>query len=326
MASTVRTNGRQDGSRLRWMDLTRGAAIVLVILHHSIDIPAAVFDTPMPAALVVVDRVFAPFRIPLLMFLSGMLLPRSFRRTTGPYFAGKARGILWPYLVWSLVVLGVAGQLSFGALANVLFYPPTYLWYLWFLLVFYSVAWLLRRLSVPPLPAAAVALIASMFLPEDYRLSRFAFLLAFFLAGWWWAQAESRLTIRESVRRTVICCGLLLATVTAVLSAMGTATRYEVAFAWGTIALIVAVALGLPSDRPRRWAKPAEFVGRNSIVFYVSHYPVIFVLDAGLLPLLGPGHEWVVVLATLTTALAVGIVLSVARGRIPPVNRLFQWR
>ncbi|MCR2825250.1 acyltransferase family protein [Microbacterium sp. zg.Y909] len=306
------------------MDLTRGTAILLVVLHHSIEIPETL-GVGAPRALAAVDAVFAPFRMPLLMFLSGMLLPRSFRRPARDYFVGKARGILWPYLVWSLIVLAIAGELSARILLNVVVYPPTYLWYLWFLFAFYVIAWVLHRFSVPPLGASAVILVASMFLPDDYRLARFAFLMAFFFAGWWWAQAEERLRIGLRTRVAIVAVGLLLAAATAVLSATGTVERYEASFAWGTVGLIAAIALGLPSTATRRWARPLEFVGRNSIVFYVSHYPVILALDSWLLAATDDGSLWISATLTMVAALAVGVVLTVARDRIPVVRWLFEW-
>lgn len=305
------------------MDLMRGIAILLVILHHSIAIPSE-FEAEIPAALQLLDAVFAPFRMPLLMFLSGMLLPRSFRRSTREYFLGKARGILWPYAVWSIIVLAIAGQLTVSILLNVLVYPPTYLWYLWFLFAFYVAAWLLRRLHIPPLVASIAVLIVSMFLPDDYRLSRFAFLMAFFLAGWWWAQNDRR-DMAPRLRTVVVIVGLVLAVAASVLSGMGIAPRYEAAFAWGTVGLIAAIVLGVPSTAARRWAMPLEFVGRNSIVFYVSHYPVILAIVLWLLPAFDAGTVWLLALAAVIAAVAVGILLAVGRKKVPPLRWLFEW-
>lgn len=309
--------------RLRWMDLMRGAAILLVILHHSIEIPR-MLDADIPAVLQTLDAVFAPFRMPLLMFLSGMLLPRSFRRSTRDYFLGKARGILWPYAVWSIIVLAILGQLTVSILLNVLVYPPTYLWYLWFLFAFYTVAWVLQRLHVPPLAASIAVLVVSVFLPDDYRLSRFAFLMAFFLAGWWWAQNDRR-SVSPRVRVVVVAVALGLAVLASVLAATGVASRYEATFAWGSVALIVAIVLGVPSTAQRRWALPLEYVGRNSIVFYVSHYPVIFAVVVWLLPAFQTGTLWLLAMTAMVVAIAAGILLTMGRDRLPALRWLFEW-
>ena len=302
------------------MDLTRGAAILLVIVHHSIVIP--VHEGTASPPLVVLDAFFAPFRMPLLMFLSGMLLPRSLRKPPSEYFRGKARGLLWPYLLWSLIVLALAGELTLSIVPNILIYPPTYLWYLWFLFVFYAIAWVLRRLSIPLIPIIALALIFSVLLPDAYRLSRFAFLFAFFLAGWWWASSSDRVRLGRRTRWIVVSAGLLLAIAASVLSALGFALRYEAGFAWGTAGLIAAVALGLPSLQGRRWETWFEYVGRNSIVFYVSHYPVIYILD---LVLLGALAEPALTVLSAIAAIGVGVLLSLARERFPVLRWLFEW-
>lgn len=312
------------GMRAAWMDQARGIAIVLVVLHHSMTW-AELFGLQVPPVLVVFDAAFLPFRMPLLMFLSGMLVTRSLGKPTATYFAGKWRGIGWPYLLWTLIFLSLTGTLTLSLVPNILVYPPTYLWYLWFLFAFYVVAWVLARFQVPPLPVAALALAASAVAPEEYRISRFFFLMSFFMLGWWWQRAGIGERGSHRLRMLVAATGFAAGAVISGISIGGTPTRYVTVYAWGVIALIAALALVLPGARSGRYARPIEFVGRNSIVFYVVHYPLLWVMDVLLVQTWGWTEVWVVWAVGVAAAIAAGSALSVARSRSRGVGTLFAW-
>lgn len=59
-----------------------------------------------------------------------------------------------------------------------------------------------------------------------------------------------------------------------------------------------------------------EAVGRESIVYYLSHYPVMVLVGAGLTSA-GISNPWVHIMAALASALVVGWLL--VRGRRSPV-------
>ena len=65
--------------RYEWMDTLRGSAIVLMLVWHATAIPALV-GIPVPTALIAVNDALLPFRMPTLMFLSGLLLPAALRK------------------------------------------------------------------------------------------------------------------------------------------------------------------------------------------------------------------------------------------------------
>src|SRR6478735_4086004 len=88
--------------RLHWMDLLRGCAVLLVIAFHASTYPIE-FGMEVPDVLVTINVALTPFRLPTLLVLSGMLLPRALEKPLGRYYAGKARNILWPYLVWTVL-------------------------------------------------------------------------------------------------------------------------------------------------------------------------------------------------------------------------------
>ncbi|MDK6499355.1 hypothetical protein QP341_26160, partial [Escherichia coli] len=77
-----------------------------------------------------VVQVFQSWRMPMLVFLSGVLLPRSVSKPLGTYYRGKAERILWPFLVWMVVLALATGRP--GSLLSGEFWRGG-AWHLWFL-------------------------------------------------------------------------------------------------------------------------------------------------------------------------------------------------
>lgn len=313
-------------TRYQWMDLARGVAILLVIgLHAMTQLPK--FDIEVPAALVIADDAVSPFRMPLLMFLSGMLLTRSLSKRASVYFGGKVRTIIWPYVLWSLILLAATGALTLSAIVSVVLVPPTYLWYLWFLFAYYVLAWPMSKMPVPPIAWAAVALAASAVAPDTFRISRFLYLLAFFMLGWWWNQQLAKRWSQPSpaVRTVIVALASAAAVAGSAMSALGVIdVRYEAVHAWIPLALLAAVALGLPALRLNgALSAPFRYVGRNSVVFYVTHVTAIWLLDAALVAA-GVQAPWALYIAGVVVALIVGFAFSAVRQVWAPAGWLFE--
>lgn len=71
------------------MDAFRGAAILLVILQHSTGIPRTRGVSLKIGIIESLTGVLAPYRMPLLLLLSGLLLGPSLNKPLGTYFSGK---------------------------------------------------------------------------------------------------------------------------------------------------------------------------------------------------------------------------------------------
>src|SRR5690606_3028309 len=69
----VRDALERHNRRITWMDVLRGLAILLVILHHTTQIVAYRVDE-VPEFFAFISAFFAPYRMPMLMFLSGLLV------------------------------------------------------------------------------------------------------------------------------------------------------------------------------------------------------------------------------------------------------------
>lgn len=258
--------------RLLWMDRLRGAAIVAVIVLHA-ELGARAGsgrDLPLVPA---VNELLSPYRMPMLVALSGVLLTPALAKPWRAYLRGKVRHLLWPYLVWVALDTAYAalraGGLGWDYVARLAYDPQTYLWFLAYLFVFYLVG-----LGLPPWARIVggplvLALVWNADPAADWH--KFAWLLGWFLVG-------------DTVGRVV-----------------------------------------------RRWLHPAVvsprdvlgFVGRNSVVFYVSHLMVIiFVTDLAIW--LGVRDPTALFVLAVVVPLVVGTMLVRGR-RHRVIDGLFVW-
>jgi len=258
--------------RLGWMDTVRGAAVIGVIVMHAELEVVSTTGGALPAVHTL-NEWLGPVRMPLLVFLSGLLVPRSLARGAGAHLQGKVVHILWPYLVWGLldathvlVDAGVRGDPLPWELVGQLFHDPhTYLWFLGYLFVFH--------VAVTPLPATArtigVPLVfwAAGQVPVDTSADKFLTLFGWFLVGdlaarWLAGRVPARVartTARFEVaplaavgRSSLVyyACHLLVLTyAVTVYAALGLTSP---GLLWLAI-IVTAVAVGAALDHGRRW-------------------------------------------------------------------------
>ena len=147
------------------LDIARGLGIALVVAGHAlIGIERALGETPAGRfAIVLIYAV----HMPLFFFVSGLLArsaltepPRDFARRLGSRF-------VWPYLLWSVLLLGF--HASFSDVTNtrveapdplrILWAPPSVMWFLYVLAASFGFARLLRPLPRPAMRAIGAALV-----------------------------------------------------------------------------------------------------------------------------------------------------------------------
>ncbi|GAB3770504.1 acyltransferase family protein [Nocardioides pacificus] len=180
-------------ARQSWMDGIRGACVLAVVLLHAELVVAGVADRPVPTPLTILNTELEPCRMPLLVLLSGLLLPRSLAKGARHHVEGKLRALAWPYAVWAALdglhltvhVLRSGGGVPWDFLGRLAYDPPTYLWFLAYLFVFHLLATPLpatvRTLAGPCLVLAADLLEPGLL--SDPELHRFVSLLGWFLVG-----------------------------------------------------------------------------------------------------------------------------------------------
>ena len=303
--------------RQTWMDVVRGVCIVLVLLLHAYSL---IMNSPGTETIKAFNLVFGPYRMPILMFLSGLLLHRSLGKEVRPYVYGKLATIFWPFLIWSLVVLAAEQRLTLENILKVPISSPTLLWYLWFLFAYYIIALVLKRLKVSFALVAVVALIASLFLPDFLRMSRFAYLLFFFLLGEVVLERDVRI-----VDRRIVAGLIAVAIAGAVLSVQGFSMSYNALYAWAPVSLVLAF-YSLPRHLYEfPGSSFLQWIGRNSLVFYVVHFPVQVMFDRAISPLFS-GNVVLLYALIFAVGLTVSALFVVLRNMSEPVAGLFDFK
>ncbi|WP_375426337.1 acyltransferase family protein [uncultured Friedmanniella sp.] len=263
--------------RLEWMDQLRGTAILLVMIWHAPAIPA-LFGAKMSPGVQAANMFFLPFRMPTLMVLSGMLLPASLRKSLPKYYVGKIAAIVWPYVLFVMLdrhLLGYAHPWWHWRS----WYATSYLWFLFFIGVYYFIAPLLRR--VPTL-AIVIAFAAVSFVLDPSTEKRLTYFAVFFFLGK--AMAERPHWLEHLLRRRWLAAWGVLTLGMGVASSIYTrelAYRIELgplSFA----GILCAVAGAQALERAGRLVGWINTIGRNSLVYYTAHFPIMFGVMSGL--------------------------------------------
>ncbi|MGQ4569580.1 acyltransferase family protein [Dermabacteraceae bacterium P9123] len=267
-------------SRYQWMDALRGLAILLVVTLH-----VATLGKMDPSSIPVIaymNAFFLPLRMPILMVLSGMLLAKSLTKSTVRYIDGKIAGILWPLFIWlSIWTLINAPSRGLESLLDVLdpvfWVSGSYLWYLGQLFALYLTALLFKKSRTwAPFIGFFLALNFAASTNWEYYANFFntylffgIFLSVGYFLGW---HLDGLIAFTEKKWTLVLCLPALLVGLAA---ASG---RFEVDksnFLW-QLAIIIGVLSMIVFARhfsDLALARPLCWIGKNSIVFYVAHFP-----------------------------------------------------
>lgn len=317
-SSTVSRAATDDSTRIGWMDSVRGLAIVLLLLWHASAVPE-LYDVQMPEFIRSANAFFMPYRMPTLMLLSGLLLARSLQKPLPTYIAGKLAMIVWPYVVWVLIAkatfLDVEGLPWWHWRA---WYATSYLWFLFFIAVYYLAAPMFSRL--PAWIPIGLAAAAGLVLPYGSVEQRLAYFAVFFFVGNWLARHPSALE-QATHGRAILLAGVPVIGFGIAACLWTDQLQYSV---WGApisvAGALLCAALFSRLERRGRGQPMLRFVGRSSIVFYVSHFPVM-----ALVTLAAGDHLQPLILAcvNLVAAVLVGWALALRKERIP-IRWLFQ--
>jgi uncharacterized membrane protein YcfT len=295
------------------MDTLRGSAIVLVVVAHALAIPF-ILGFAVPEYLVSLGEFFLPFRMPALMLLSGLLLQKSFAKGLPSYYLGKVQFIVWPYVIWAAVHI-LQGGVAYSIDEPQAWLATGYLWFLFFLAIYYAIAPLVVR--IPSWITPVVFWIIAWLVPEG-QLTDFFFYGGFFFTGNVFARHPD--VLAGLIRRPWVVVGLAaVATAFGFVSTQIDVNRMPI-FAPISLAGIVAAIAVLQRIGGAGVFRPLRFVGRNSLVYYVVHIPVMYLVVgiadqyAEPVPLVG---------FLLGAALIAGTALAWLR-HLPPVVWLFE--
>jgi len=154
-------------SRLTWVDYARGIGILLVVFGH-------VWRGLKRAGMAVpcygfVDSFVYSFHMPLFFVLSGMFAEPWAQKPARAALVGRARTILYPYVVWSLLdaaVATIAGSYTnrdvsvFRVALTLAYEPYAHFWFLYVLAMCLIAFLVLYKIG---LNTRAIALVALLF-------------------------------------------------------------------------------------------------------------------------------------------------------------------
>ncbi|WP_337060718.1 acyltransferase [Kineococcus sp. G2] len=187
--------GRAPARRLPALDVARGVAIALVVLHHAVlHLDAAGL---LPAWWRAVNGELVLLRMPLFFCVSGVLAASAAGRSWPALVRGRLVPLLWVFVLWSLVRFAVFSAVtprfqpwetdSVVPLLLAPVRPTTGLWYLYALAVFTVVTRALGRGAAWALAPAALLSVAASELwvrAPYYVWHQMARCFVFFLLGW----------------------------------------------------------------------------------------------------------------------------------------------
>ncbi|MEV7693146.1 acyltransferase [Microbacterium sp. NPDC089189] len=261
-------------ARHGWMDVLRGVAILGVLLVHSVNLASMLSDVKTPQLLDDVNAALLPYRMPMLFILSGMLLSRSLRKSRSVYYLGKLRNLVWPYLVW----VSIYWLVTWPPVAPAWYewFATSWLWYLSYLTLYFLVAPLLTRVPVWVVPILAWAV--SHVAPDPVITDLFLYAGYFFAGSAIWQYRSWALRLDRLVWVIVGAVAAIALSAAYIAQQHGAVflvplRREELMYAPLTVIGIgglILIARRLPSGATRL----VSYLGRNSIVFYLVHFPV----------------------------------------------------
>ena len=275
--------------RAVWMDVIRGLAIIAVIYGHAygVGIQEGLFGPS--EGHIVTNQVLVLVRMPLLIFLSGMLVPRSISRGWRHFLPGKFTKLAWPYAVWIALFFVLLWVNDAGSLSDIpmnILYPEnpnqTVLWYLRNLFFYYLIAQIIVWMKLPLWSGAAAGFVISIIQviinPATSTTDlRFASLMTFFFLGAAVMQNLTTISAFCSRRPVAITLLALFALGSLVYTNEVMPVRYRPEFIWVPLAFIALILAFAPRIKSSAWTRPIEFIGRNSLYYYVMHYHLFLI-------------------------------------------------
>lgn len=309
----------QGKARHEWMDVARGAAIVLVLILHSVSYFKAQGGA-VPGYANQFVNFFAPVRMPTLYFLSGMLLDASLRKGFAAYAYGKLRNLIWPFLLWLMVWSAASG--TFQDLATLKGWGGGwYLWFMYFLIVYFAVAAVTVRIN--HLVVAAYALVLSLLMKDgDKYTERLFFFMAIFFVGAFFGGRMKAYEETLKSRAPLLLAPLMLGIMA--YSAVKGPVRYSPHDAVIIMICVFAACALVMRVTAERVKAVLSFIGVNSIVFYVVHMPLIALIVRGAKGA-GVTSFYLVAGGSLLCAALAPLLLIELRKRVPPVGWLFSF-
>jgi fucose 4-O-acetylase-like acetyltransferase len=291
MSSQILHSSNESFQRTIWVDYAKGIGIILVALGHTIlgewDIAGG---QELAFARWISNWIYA-FHMPLFFFLSGLFAKSLIARTLYSFLLNRWQTILYPYVLWSLIIHGVRSYFGviltpFAAFTanfwRILYQPIGIFWFLHTLFLvscLYYVASiqlsakLNHRLGLPFALSVTLYGIYSTF-PENLTWIPLRHSMGYFIyfcLGDIFQQTSqfSSLFVSEKMRRSFIFLGFLVISVSVSLDLWNPSLESpNIIVACTGIAAVIALSYELAEHSV---LPILEMLGRFSLQIYVLH-------------------------------------------------------
>lgn len=341
----------ERGQRLAWVDVARGALIILVVLYHVITVHllsnSFEIDSASATGLAAVIAALRPLRMPLFFLISGFLANRALKRSWPELLRSKSWFFYYLYLLWLVIhtavmialhnrelidVMGSAAMFNGPPQGIIVDYlvdatiAPTNLWFLYALAVYFPLAKLLSGVERWAIVAAFIAFLVSAEGWPGVGLGQLAGVAGFFfwfLLGCHFREVIARFAAGPRLVGIAVAVTLFVgAQILEVLLGHRISLLLAVASVGGCYLGVVAAA-SIAEHLPRTRRLLAH-IGSRTLPIYVMHMPLVWVVHAIMTSSAGlphPAAPWAVTAYTIgITAGAIGIalLLHAALGRAMP--------
>lgn len=320
--------------RIEWIDVARGASIILVVLYHTnvwLDSYHLISDVYVD-----IDRAFRPIRMPLFFTISGYLASRAIQKGWRTVLVNKVGLLLYLYGLWSVIQWLLFSSVALNSkhldvgtdpfqLVSMWYAPATGLWFIWALAIYFFTARLFsgRSKRIALFAATAVSVVFMSRLVEGLNFAQLIALwyLPFFLGGMWYGHiAVERIT--QDTRKTIAVCLVVFVVTTAVTTLVSSGLVVGLSrLAQSFCGLIAGCAASVVASRVDLIKRVLTYFGRNTLPIFLTHEMIIelfamiisrHVSGDGLFHYLGSP---LVVIATLGTSLALHRLVLLAGPR-----------
>lgn len=299
--------------RETWVDVVKGMAIVLVVLHHTVLAMNAIGWEWEPV--VAANASMQTFRMPLFFFASGLFFAPNLTRPLRWFLRDKVGGFVYLYVLWSIVHAAFfavvpsifAGGSPLRDLLMIFLWPSTGLWYLYALAIYFLAvralsvlpAWLQWALAVGITFAFASGIASS----GNWALDSIFYNFAYFFAAIRLRRPASQLAAEATWLHLIAAsCAWLSMSGAVYLLGWGITSPMRVPLSF--VAIVLGISLAAVLDRTLT-GRGLEWLGRRTLPIYVLH----FILIAGLFAA-APAHAapppLVSLLVTVATVPTVG--------------------
>ncbi|OKB68596.1 hypothetical protein BHU62_00710 [Serratia marcescens] len=274
----------ENNNRLLWMDTLRGLSILLVVmLHNAYSLAGGASHIGTVSDFINTNVI--PMRMEIMFFLSGIFVNHSLQKGKKAYLTGKLKNILYPFLIW--VAIYGALRIIFSGMVNNPASPLSVIytqltgggditWFLWTLMAFFLLVIPLRKVNVIVVLALCIAAYYLLPLREEdlysgynpYHLRYAAYYFLFFYLGDFMSRKNFNIIGSLENRLIVFLAfsawGILMLTVY---------FKHHDNILMIPLTLLSIVALIYMTKYINNRA--INFIGQNSIVFYLTHYLII---------------------------------------------------